>query len=430
MTLVVCGLVSWGFFLFFAILGNLGKRMTLFLPLYLLSFASYLLAIRYAVQHPAARPRDLYLIGVFALLFRLTLLPGAPALSDDLYRYLWEGNVQIHGFNPYLHPPNAEELSGLRDEYYPHVNHPSIPTIYPPLSQWLFAGVAKIHYSVTAFKAVFLCFDLATALLVWRVLVCAGGNPLLYLIYAWNPLVIVETSSSGHLDGVGVFFLVLSLLLFLQGKRMLSLFPLGLSVLIKVLPALFIPFYFQKLRGRERPAVLLLLPMFFLAYLPYMDAGRHLFHALIRYGEAWEFNASAFSLLGVCVASREAREMIVSGALVALAIWLWRRELELSDRMFLLLGALFVVTPVLYPWYLIWIVPFLTLRRSAAWIYLTAGSFLSYRILPAYLETGIWQEQLSTRLLEYVPFYLLLASGPLVHWIRRQRTPHESEVAP
>ena len=428
MQLIAWGLISGGFFLLFALLGDLGRRATLFLPLYILSFAPYLLAIRYAAKHPAARPRELYTIGAFALLFRLTLLPGEPTLSDDVYRYLWEGKVQLHGANPYLHPPNAEELKDLRDPYYARVNHPSIPTIYPPLAQGLFAGLAKIRYSLTTFKAVFLCFDLATAFVVWRILVASSGNLLFCLIYAWNPLVIVETASSGHMDAMGVFFLTLSLLLFLRGKRVLSIVPLGLSILTKLLPAILLPFYLQKLRGREKWALLLLLPMFGLAYLPYLDAGANLYNALTQYSQSWEFNASTFSLLGVWIASRDVRKTIAIGFLIVLMIWLWRRDLDLSDRMLFLLGALFLVTPVLYPWYLIWILPFLALRPSVPWIYLTAGSFLSYRILPAYLETGVWQEHISTKLLEYVPFYLLMGAGPLIHWIRRTRRRGDAET--
>ena len=427
MQLIAWGLISSGFFLLFALLGDLGRRATLFLPLYILSFAPYLLAIRYAAKRPATRPRELYIIGVFALLFRLMLLPGEPTLSDDVYRYLWEGKVQLHGVNPYLRPPNAEGLKDLRDPYYARVNHPSIPTIYPPLAQGLFAGLAKIRYSLTTFKAVFLAFDLATAFVVWRILIASNGNPLFCLIYAWNPLVIVETASSGHLDAMGAFFLTLSLLLFLREKRVLSVIPLGLSILTKFLPAILLPLYLQKLRGREKWALLLLLPMLGLAYLPYMDAGKNLYHALGQYSQSWEFNASTFSLLGLWITSRDVRKAIVIGVLIILTIWLWRRDLDLPDRMLFLLGALFLVTPVLYPWYLIWILPFLALRPSVPWIYLTAGSFLSYRILPIYLETGLWQEQLGAKLLEYVPFYLLMGTGLLRRWIRGQRSEVRSQ---
>ncbi len=149
--------------------------------------------------------REILIIGlVFGLVFRITMLITEPSLSDDVYRYIWDGKVASHGINPFQHPPNADTLQTLRDsQYYPKINHREISTIYPPVSQMVFSVVYKIKPTVFAFKVVFLLFDLLTIaalLLLLRSLRLSLNRSLLYV---WNPLIIVEFSGNAHADIIG-----------------------------------------------------------------------------------------------------------------------------------------------------------------------------------------------------------------------------------
>jgi len=143
---------------------------------------------------------------VFGVIFRLTMLFTTPTLSDDIYRYVWDGKVASQGINPYQYPPKAEELKPVRDNsIYPNVNHKEISTIYPPVSQLVFWGLFKLDSSLLAFKVVFFGLDLLTIAILILVLKNLGLNSKRVLLYVWNPLIIVEISGSGHADIIGIF---------------------------------------------------------------------------------------------------------------------------------------------------------------------------------------------------------------------------------
>ncbi len=137
---------------------------------------------------------------------RLLLVPMYP--GDDIWRYLWEGMIQLHGHSPYLTPPNATELLPLRTEYWPLINHPEVSAVYPPLTQLVFRALAAISESVVWFKAVFILADLATCWLLVRRFGMAAA-----LLYAWNPLVIYNFAGGGHYDSLFLLPLVAAWLL-------------------------------------------------------------------------------------------------------------------------------------------------------------------------------------------------------------------------
>ena len=117
----------------------------------------------------STRRADTRLIWGFAILFRVVLLPCVPFLSDDIYRYLWDGHVQLAGINPYLYPPDAPELESIRTAWHARINNPSISTIYPPFAQMVFAAGALAGGSLLALKALWTLADLAACLLLTRI---------------------------------------------------------------------------------------------------------------------------------------------------------------------------------------------------------------------------------------------------------------------
>jgi hypothetical protein len=457
--LLTLALVSEGIYFAIAAMDNLRNHIPMFLIGYGILFALYLTAARryFGFGHAArsADPlsaKEILLIGItFGVIFRITLFMSTPSLSEDIYRYLWDGKIANQGVNPFRYPPNAEELSSFRDaEIYPQINHKEIPTIYPPGSQLVFQGLYRIHPSLRLFKAAFVAFDLLTIWMLYLLLKEVGSHLTRLLIYVWNPLVIVEIAGSGHADILAIFFAMASFYLVFKKHSLPATAALAISFLCKFFALIILPILAFTKKDRK----LLALPLFALVavlfYLPYADAGENLFRGLGVYGNKWEFNDSIFAIILSVVKTLLPKSWIIhfmiepygysphdpttlatrgtdlalhiSKAIVAvifggiLVYFLRRLKNDLQRRGniwiiklgLILFGTLFLLSPTVQPWYLCWLVPFIAVVPNRAFLLLTGLVGLSYWILIDYSSSGVWQESLWVKLLEYLPFYALL----------------------
>lgn len=358
---------------------------------------------------------------------RLVLVPVAPSLSDDVYRYLWDGWVQLHGVNPYLYAPADPALTALHTSWHGLINHPDVPTIYPPAAQYAFLCVALLGATIPVAKVVWILFDLGTAWLLYRIARRSGRQPLLTLVlYLWCPLLVVETAWSGHLEPLGLFWVALFLLLAGRasadarepagtasptgrvrgGIRSVGAgFALALATLTKFAPAAALPPLARRL-GLRFGAVVVLGVL--VAYLPYVGAGPALFTGLATYAEHWRFNEGAFVVLTWAFpAGRPPRW--AAGALVLVVVgWATLRSWDPERSLFWVLGAGVALSPTVHPWYVLWLLPFAALRKSRAWLLLCGLVFLGYWGLGAYQETGSWPEPVWARLCIWLPFGSLL----------------------
>ena len=149
--------------------------------------------------------RSLLIIGlVFAALFRLSILFSPPYLSDDVYRYVWDGRVQAAGINPYRYIPADQSLVDLRDvKIYPKINRRDYArTIYPPVAEAVFFATTRLSESVTWMKATMVGFEAVAIWAIIQLLASFGLARQRILIYAWHPLVVWEFAGSGHLDAI------------------------------------------------------------------------------------------------------------------------------------------------------------------------------------------------------------------------------------
>lgn len=146
----------------------------------------YCLALRLIWRSAAPSRAALLVLFTFALLFRLPLLSTEPRISTDLYRYLWDGRVQMAGINPYRYVPEDEALRSLRDDaVYRWINRKEFPTIYPAGAQLIFWGTAALRLTTPArFKALLLLADFGAALLLLGLLDHCQVNRLRVLLYA------------------------------------------------------------------------------------------------------------------------------------------------------------------------------------------------------------------------------------------------------
>jgi len=401
-------------------LGDWARSLAEFQALYFLAFGFFGLAVLRLARYRAVPGAGVLVLSV-ALATRAALLPVPPSLSDDIHRYVWEGRVIAGGGDPYHMAPDDPRLVALRDtRIWPKVNHPNLATIYPPAAEAGFALVAWVSPTVEAMKVWIVLHDLALVgiLLAW----CASREcgAAAALVYAWNPLVLVEYSGSGHQEPTALAFLALAFLL--AAKRpVLSGLALALAALVKLAPLAALPFLMRRWTWPARAACLALLApglAWFWALTRGANSGLH------AYWSTWRNNASVFALLERATGRFEIARAIGIAAIVAVAALAWwrARDAERATRQVLQAGA--IVSPVLHPWYLGWLLVFEPLAPSAPWLLLSATVVLSYGLFQAPAERATYHLGAAGRWLEYgAP--LALACG-LAAW--RRLRPHGEDA--
>ncbi|MDJ0836613.1 MAG: glycosyltransferase family 87 protein [Acidobacteriota bacterium] len=318
------------------------------------------------------------------IILALTGLMLPVDLSDDVYRYLWEGYVQTEGFSPYSNSP--ESLFERLD--HPHedrVNHPHLTAIYPPMTQYLFALAAFLSKHLLAWKLLLGATLLGFAL-------HPAGRP----VVPWlaSPLLLFEGFWNAHLDILGLvpaFLLVRAL----KNDRPLEAgFHLGLMTALKILPGLLLPACLLHFPMRQWPRLLASSGLVvLLAWLPYLHEGENLFASFITFSRTWHFNNPLFPLLQEFLHHDRTRPVMAICLLLAAAAATLART-STTQRIAGVWMSLYIFSPTLYPWYLMWLIPFVHPERRAHLNLAYAGAALSYLILIPYRATGVWQESL------------------------------------
>ena len=365
--------------------------------------------ILYALEHLPDRRATLWVILLGAVLFRLTLLPLVPSLSSDPYRYHWDGQIQLAGYNPYLVKPDTLAL-GARETPLGHpLSAHDMPNIYPPLAELVFRAAARFLPGNVAFKLPFFLADLLT---VFLLAICLRSSPkrnFRLAIYAWNPLVVVEFAGTGHSDSLALAALVAALLI-IRSRSMLSTILLAVAALLKVFPVLLFPAWLRRAgwprSGRSWAAAFASAVLAGLCFWPYRSAWAQIPSTLAYFSAHFQNNnASLFSVLRAFSGSADWASGIGVGLVVALALWTAARRLEPARAAYLIIGAVLMLSPNAYSWYFTWIIPFLCFFPNPAWLLLTILQFLSYHTLIRYGILGDWRWSPLMISLTYVPFY-------------------------
>jgi hypothetical protein len=393
-----------------------GSRADHLLVPWLLAHAFYLLAAWLGVAR-GARLRTWLLVAV-GLLPRLLLLPAEPRLSEDLYRYLWDGRLVAEGVNPFLHAPSDPALEHYRGPLLARLNHADVPTIYPPMAQLLFGATARLAPEPWAWKATLLALE-AILLLALASLLRARGQPSeRLLLYFWNPLVAVESFGSGHVDLAAAAFLLLALA-FLEAKRpRLSGAALASAVLVKYMPLLLVP---ALLRRRAFAVLGAAAIVGALLFLPFAAAGTALWTGLATYLRHWEFNGSLYTAIRPFFRTGEPPRLILGAALVAASLVAAWRSRTLTGATLALLATWIVASPTVYPWYLVMLVALLPLHADAGLLLFSGLVALSYVALGGYRATGAWALPGSIPWIEYGGWALAASWSAAAAWRRRYR---------
>jgi alpha-1,6-mannosyltransferase len=363
---------------------------------YALQFALYLLAVVHVRRASPARvgertaaqtaQRELLVILVGALAMRLALVWQAPFLSDDVFRYVWDGKVQAAGINPYRYIPEAPELAGLRDaDIFTNINRRAYaPTIYPPAAQIMFLAAYFLGGgTVFGMKLVLVACDVATIAILVRLLRRFGEDPRRVLVYAWHPLACWEVAHSGHLDAVAIALIAGTFLAAHNSKRGLAGMLLGVATLVKGYPLLLAPALLR--RGGLRFAAAFAAA--FLLYIPYAGVGARVLGFLPMYvREEGIASGDRFVLLRVMrLVAPVPAWLYIAGVVLTFGLvslrTLRRRSpttpLEARDAATLAALALALGTPH-YAWYAVWLVALVAIAPRPAWFYLACAFAMQY----------------------------------------------------
>ena len=384
--------------------------------------AAFLMLLFAAPRLEAARVPLSGAVLLGALLLRLPLLPLPPTLSDDVLRYLWDGKVAAAGLNPYALAPAAEKLTPLRDEIWRRLPHRSVPTVYPPLSLAAFSIAIRTPFPMPVWKLMATGADLAACwllLLVARKLGVPEGRT---VWYAWNPLVALEVAGMGHVDALGVAAVAGAVLCLLPPVRRGGAATLAAAgVLARLVPFAALPMWARQ-SGRPWRFLAAAGGLVAVAALPVVAATGGLPPGLVTYETPLDFTGPLFEplrrLLAAAGATTELPARILLGAGMTAAIVLSLRERDPATGTGRLFGRLLLCSATVYPWHLLWVLPWAALRRDAAWLTLSALILLSY--LPQLAGVALW------------PWVYLGIWGPFVvlSLVTRLRRPPAPEPSP
>ena len=404
-----------------------------------------------------ARRWGLGVVLAVAVLSRLVMLGSPPSLSEDAYRYRWDGRVQLAGRNPYALAPSDPALASLRDQTFERITFPQLRTVYPPLTQWanrfgvalgqwtVDGGPWTVDEGIIGLKVVWLAADLVLMGSLLLLLARRGLSPLWVAAYAWHPLVILEVAGSGHNDVLGMACLWIGVALWDSrsstgcavvpfqrgtphgpnrsqscrhpcGMRWHSVAIVGTALawaaafLSKFVSILMAPWWWMRREGRTWGLGFVALSVGVWAAHPgAIGAFVESFSTMgaIRSSS----NASLYALLAWLLGSAQ---LATAASLGLGAWWLWWWARRSPDPIRYLLGALAaaaLLAPALHPWYLVWLVPCFCFARPRAMVAWTGTVVLAYAAWPGYLAGGPWQVPAWAWAAEYAPLALFSAAA-------------------
>jgi alpha-1,6-mannosyltransferase len=356
-----------------------------------------------------------------------------PTLSDDMYRYIWDGRVQAQGISPYRYPPNAPELTSLRDSnIFPNINRKPVVTVYPPAAEAAYALLWRIlPDNVHWFQAMMACGGLLAGILLMGLLRDLNRSPARALIFLWSPLLIFETAHAAHVDGLVLPFLVGAWWLRVRERDGLVGMLLGVATAMKFYPALLLPFLWRP----QHPKGRWIMPLTFVLtmagfYLPYvLVSGRDVLGFLPDYfKETFNIGPLVSWLKNVLWAlgwhSPGRITVFALGVIVVCAFWAILNPAPDAEtairRCILPIGVVTLFSQNLFSWYMLWLLPLIaiflapsskewkmfTLPRLDAWTgwWLFCGMIgLSYTFFIK------WKTVNAAMYAEFIPLYFFLS---------------------
>ncbi len=345
-----------------------------------------------------------YFVGL-GLLLRFILIFAFPNLSDDIYRFIWDGRLINNGINPFNHLPSyfledENVVSGITPDLFKNLNSPAYYTIYPPVSQAIFSfacWVSPDNYYACALtmKTIMFLFECGSILIIIKLLKHFNLPFKNVLIYVLNPLIILEITGNLHFEGAMIFFLLLSICLLIKQKNVLSAIAFALSIVSKLLPLMFLPLLIKRIGWKKSIQYFLILGITLLiCFSPLLNLTfiNNFSNSLDLYFQKFEFNASVYYLARWIGTLVKGYNMIqVLGPFLALLVLLSICYKAFKERhtdyqsifaafLFAICTYLFLATTI-HPWYLampLVLCLFTRFRFPIIWSGLIMLSYMNY----------------------------------------------------
>ncbi len=355
---------------------------------------------------------------IFAtVIFRIVSAFIMPSLSDDVYRFIWDGQLIVHGNNPLLSTPDnyLASLSTTTQgyDYYQKlhhlINHPQFYTCYPPLMQLVFAiaafvGAKSIVVSIVIIKLIVAFSDCIAILFLYKILNKLKLDVKLILLYAFNPLVIMEGAGNAHFEVMQVALMLVSVYYILENKLTIAAIFWGLAIVTKLLPLLLLPLLLRYL-GWKKGIVFCLIAVGFAAisFLPFVSVQsiNTFSQSLNLYFQNFEFNASIYYVareIGWWVKGYNYISFIgpfLMGIFLLIYAIIFFTKTTLSFygySMFalIILSLYYFFATTVHPWYIINLLPFaLYTNKKYAFVWMSAA-FLSYHAYGIPFKENYW----------------------------------------
>jgi len=370
--------------------------------------AAYVVLLARVWNEPGAPQRLLLASFALAVAFRVppALAPVGP--DSDMVRYLWDGRVQQLGYNPYSVLPADPALAHTHTEQTAKMPSRRDRTPYPPAAQLFFRLVVALSDTTLAMKLALVFCDLLTLIVLWRWLRAMGRSEWLTLAYAWNPLVVLEVSHSGHIDAVGALWIVAAAFWLNRRRTLLASIAFVLAIATKLLPVVLAPLFLGRVKTRD-----IVLGAVFLGvlYAPFATGDGIPLGAVPNVVDRVRFNGPLFAAISAVSFPRFAAGCALLLGLSAAAWARWRVSERDPAAWAWPMALALACAPVIYPWYLLYLVPFLFSVATlplAAW---TVSALAVYEVWDRSRHGGRWFVPMWVMAFE---FGVLLASVAVV----------------
>ena len=362
-------------------------------PYMLWLYVAMLLPLVAVLPYPFAdRLRRLLRVGLtpsvillWALAIRLPFVLSGPSLSDDINRYTFEARTVLSGEDPYELSPDSRQLTELArsSPEWSGINHKELPAIYPPGTQWSLAAIVFVSDSQRFMRAVFTSLDLALVVVLLLLLRQSSADRARAILYAWHPLPALEISGSGHFEPLAILPMALAFFLWRRGSKVWAWLLWGLSLSSKFIggvPALFAALLTSREYGLTAVALrlaLVVVPVAVLA-MPFALDGSVPLGSLGHYANHWGNFPALFGVFSLVVGYHPARWL----CLVLLLLWtlrIARKRHEPARAFMYFFAGLLLLSPVVHPWYGLWLLVLVPLYPSLALF--TLSSLLPFAYL-------------------------------------------------
>ncbi len=425
--LIILGLVQVALYLRILALDNLGLNISNFVSLFLICFVFYIFSILVISRNSKSNlsiKKIFFIIIFFSIIFRIIMILLKPTLSHDMMRFLWDGRLIFHGINPYLYTPESSELNALKDvAYFIDYEFKHTLTVYPPIAQFIF-GIAYFFTDGNPFgiKLLTTIFDLMNIFVLTLLMKTINPKNMLsgIMIYAWSPLLIIESTGNGHIEPIPIFFILLSLLFLVKSRIRLSSISYSSACLSKLFPILLLPIFLIHLRNFSRGNIKKFLVWFIITssiiLIPILlSSGLNLLHQIFWYSQNITYNPSLYRIIELLLpftSTVNIARIVTYSAFIVTGFLLLRNKnlenfIEFAESCLILFGLFLLFAPAVFQWYLIWLLPFVAIlginRKNIGWFYFMAAVILAY--LPQF---SFEYDINNIALIQYLPLYAIL----------------------